>query len=79
MIRVYILLFQQFVYCCECEVEPWNKWTVVGSCGETKERRFRICSIKDGWTLGLICSEKDEQKIYEYRDKSLSPCRKNKG
>ena len=78
MIRVYILLFQQFVYCsdCECEVEPWGEWELVGTCGYTQKFCSRICTKNNGWTLGLTCDEDTKDTKKEYKMNPLPPCRK---
>ena len=78
--RIVLLLFWQFNFVvvdgCECEVEPWNDWSGTDStCGSAMERRQRVCSRTDGWTLGLTCHAKDHHTIYDSRDVVLPACR----
>ena len=79
--RIVILLFQQFYVAvadnCECEVEPWNEWSVAdATCGPAMQRRQRVCSSVDGWTLGLTCHVDDHIIKYDSRDVVLPACRK---
>ena len=65
------------VYGCECEVEPWSNWEPTDEdCGKANDRRSRICSTNNGWTLGLACHEKDKHTRNEYKDANLPPCSK---
>ena len=79
--RIVILLFQHFYVVvadnCECEVLPWNEWSVAdATCGPAMVGRRRVCSTFDAWKLGLACIEADERQQEEYKPVELSACRK---
>ena len=57
-----ILFLIKFSLACECEVEPWSDWSACSTMG-TKQRS-RVCSTKNGWTLGLSCNDADNQRAY---------------
>ena len=79
--RIVILLFRQLnfvvVNACECEVEPWNEWSVTdATCGPAMERRERVCSSCYSWNLCMTCNDEDNRRKYESRSVVLAPCRK---
>ena len=61
---------------CECEVKPWGDWSSCSAtCGSARKTRERICSTKDGWTLGLTCNSADKLTKYDHQICSLENCR----
>ena len=61
---------------CECVVEPWGDWSDCSvTCGSGTKKRKRICSTKDGWTLGLTCNSADASTKYDLQTCSLENCR----
>ena len=76
--RVVLSLFLQFYVVqansCECEVQPWGQWSSPDVSCSVTVRRNRVCSTKNGWTLGLSCHPKDNTTVFE--SKVLPPCRK---
>ena len=78
--KFYICLIYrgEFTEACNCEVSGWTQWSTSCShtCGMGKISRSRVCSEKNGWTLGWSCHEKDEHKVSEHIDCNTQKCRK---
>ena len=73
--NIVYFFFLSCVSACECEVEPWNSWELIGDCGTAYEKRTRICSSLSGWKLGLGCNDDEHAVRAETRPKDLKACR----
>ena len=72
---VYFFFLNFVKSACECEAEAWTEWELMGDCGNTHERRTRICSSISGWKLGLGCNDADNNEQEEKNPITFKPCR----
>ena len=75
---LFLIDVRRLIEACNCEVSRWTHWSTTCSktCGRGQISRSRVCSEKNGWTLGLSCHKKDEHTVWQHIDCNTQKCRK---